>query len=209
VTQGEAASEASAERLQRRRSSRQNAILRAAGAELLGAGYSGASLDRIAEAVFVSKATLYHYFPTKRDLYMSWVNMVHTEATRRLEPIASSGLDPVDRLRALVVEEVLLLTTDFPDYASVFMRGADWPEELSVVIHEHREQHEHIFRTAIADGIEAGVFAVPNATVARHCVQGCLAYIPEWFRGDGELSATEVGEAIATMVLRLLDAHGQ
>jgi AcrR family transcriptional regulator len=203
---GRGSSAASAERLRQRRSTRQTAILRAAGAELLAAGYLGANLDKVAEAVFISKATLYHYFPTKRDLYLAWLDMVHTAATQRIEPIASSDLDPVARLRAMIIEEVSLLTTEFPDYARVFMRGMDWPEDLRGVIQSHRDAHENLFRSAIEAGIASEALSVPDVSVARGCVQGCLAYIPEWYRSDGRLSAVEVGEAIAEMVLRLLGA---
>lgn len=197
-------SDASAERLKQRRSNRQTEILRAAGRELLTAGYSGASLDNIAEAVFVSKATLYHYFPTKQALYLGWLEMVHTAAMGLITP--ASELDDVaaERLRRMVTAEVLVFVSDFPDYARVFLRGMDWPDELSEVIHTHREELEHLFREVISEGIENGEFDVPNATVARHCLQGCLAYIPEWYRPNGSLSPQEVGEVVAIMALRLL-----
>jgi AcrR family transcriptional regulator len=203
------ASRTSAERLESRRSNRQAEILRAAGHELLLAGYSGASLDNVAEAVHVSKATLYHYFPTKQALYLAWVDMVHSAAMSRiLPPSEDEALDPEQRLRAMVKAEVLVFATDFPDYARVFLHGMDWPPELGGVIIEHRTRLEGLFREVIDEGIEQGLFSVSNATVARHCLQGCLAYIPEWFRSDGALSAQQLGDEVAVMVLRLLGARG-
>lgn len=198
----------SAERLERRRSNRQAEILRAAGHELLAASYSGASLDNVAEAVHVSKATLYHYFPTKQALYLAWVEMVHRAAISRIEPPhEDASLDPVQRLRAMVKAEVVVFASDFPDYARVFLRGMDWPPELGEVIKEHRIELERLFREVISDGMEQGCFTVSNPTVARYCLQGCLAYIPEWFRSDGALSAQELGDEIAVMLLRLLGAE--
>src|SRR4051812_29461833 len=97
----------SAERLELRRSSRQTEILRAAGHELLVAGYSGASLDNVAAAVHVSKATLYHYFPTKQALYLAWVDMVHREAIAQIVPPREDpALDPAERLRRMIKAEV-------------------------------------------------------------------------------------------------------
>jgi AcrR family transcriptional regulator len=200
-------SEASAERLKRRRSNRQGEILRAAGRELLNTGYSGASLDNIAEGVFVGKATLYHYFPTKEALYQAWLEMVHKGAMGRIVPAFEGEGKPIDRLHAMVVAEVLVFATDFPDYARVFLRGMDWPDDLGAVIHQHREELEYLFRQVITEGTEQGELDVPNATVARHCVQGCLAYIPEWFHPHGSMTANEVGDAVATMLLRMVGAH--
>jgi AcrR family transcriptional regulator len=197
----------SAERLEKRRTTRQTEILRAAGHELLVAGYSGASLDNVAETVHVSKATLYHYFPTKQALYLAWVEMVHRHAISRIEPPHDDlSLDPVQRLREMIKAEVVVFASDFPDYARVFLRGMDWPPELGEVIKGHRIQLERLFREVISAGVEEGRFTVSNPTVARHCLQGCLAYIPEWFRSDGELSARELGDEIAAMLLRLLGA---
>jgi AcrR family transcriptional regulator len=199
---------ASAERLEKRRSSRQTEILRAAGHELLIAGYSGASLDSVAETVHVSKATLYHYFPTKQALYLAWVEMVHRAAIARIRPShEDASLDPVGRLRAMVKAEAVVFADDFPDYARVFLRGMDWPAELGEVIKGHRIELERLFGEVISEGMEQGCFAVSNPTVARYCLQGCLAYIPEWFRPDGALSAEELGEEIAVMLLRLLGAQ--
>lgn len=202
------ATSSAAERLELRRSSRQTEILKAAGLELLSAGYSGASLENVAETVHVSKATLYHYFPTKQALYLAWVEMVHRGAIARIVPAhEDAARDPVERLRAMVKAEVIVFANDFPDYARVFLRGMDWPPELGEVIKGHRIQLEGLFRDVISDGVERGSFTVSSPTVARYCLQGCLAYIPEWFRGDGELSAQELGDEIAVMILRLLGAR--
>ncbi|MFN8217097.1 MAG: TetR family transcriptional regulator [Solirubrobacterales bacterium] len=198
----------SAERLEARRSSRRAEILRAAGHELLVAGYSGAALDDVAAAVHVSKATLYHYFPTKQALYLAWVKMVHRSAIARIEPAHEDpALDPAQRLAAMVKAQVVVFASDFPDYARVFLRGMDWPPELGEVIRGHRIQLERLFGEVIADGIERGQFTVSDPTVARFCLQGCLAYIPEWFHADGPLSAQQLGDEIAVMSLRLLGAE--
>jgi AcrR family transcriptional regulator len=197
-------SEASEERLRRRRSSRQEEILRAAGRELLKAGYSGASLDNIAEAVHVSKGTLYHYFPTKEALYEAWMEMVHKGAMARILPAFELDASPVERLREMIVAEALIFTADLPDYARVFLRGMDWPRDLNVIIREQQAELGDLFRQVIAEGVEAGDLKVANETVARHCVQGCLAYIPEWFRPEGSLNPREVSDAVAAMVMGLL-----
>ena len=194
----------SAERLARRRDAKRYAILRAAGHELANSGYTAVSLDKIADAVNVSKAALYHYFPTKQDLYLEWLNMVHTAAKEAVHGVANGLGTPEQRLRLMIEREVLLLTTDFPDYARLFMRGMDWPDELSIVVHQHREEHENVFRQVLQEGIQAGVFDVPNDTIARHCIQGCLAYIPEWYNVGGPITPEAAGEAFATMCIRMV-----
>ncbi|MEM1352416.1 MAG: TetR/AcrR family transcriptional regulator [Pseudomonadota bacterium] len=64
-------------------------------------GFEGASVDEIAKAAGVSKATLYSYFPDKRLLFME-------VATRECQRQAQSALDNIDM--ALAPREVLTQT---------------------------------------------------------------------------------------------------
>jgi hypothetical protein len=106
----------------------------------------------------------------------------------------------------MVVREVLLFTSEFPNHAGLFMRAMDWTDDLRDVIHSHREEHESLFRNVIAEGVRAGAFHVPNEVVARFCVQGSLVYISEWYHPEGDIAPTELGEMVADTVLQTLGA---
>lgn len=189
-------------RLELRREARKQVILRAAGAELARAGYSRASLDDIAEHVHVTKATLYHYFANKEELYQAWMDDVTSQVNARLSEAVSDGTAK-ERLRQLAEAEVLILTTDFPDYARLFMAGVDWPESFQKKIRELRRTHEANFRQVIDDGVANGEFNAADETVARYCLQGALAYVPEWYRSGGRLSAEELAASVADTVVRI------
>jgi AcrR family transcriptional regulator len=190
-------------RLERRREVRRQTILRAAGAELADSGFNRSSLENIAERVHVTKATLYHYFDSKEALYQAWMQAVTAEVQGRLEPIANSGELPADRLRQLIREEVVLLTTDFPEYARLFTRGADWPDSFQDEIRTLRRAHEQLFRDVVADGIESGEFDVTDETVSRYCLQGVLVYLSEWYRLGGRLDPATLAEVVADTAMRL------
>ena len=76
-------------------------------------GYEGASVDDIARAAGVSKATLYSYFPDKQLLFME---MAKTECCRQAD-FAIESIDqtrPVaEVLRAAATQMVAFLTSDF------------------------------------------------------------------------------------------------
>ncbi len=190
-------------RLELRRDARKQAILRAAGAELARAGFSRASLDDIAEHVHVTKATLYHYFENKEALYQAWMNQVSAEVTERFETVLSTSGKPSERLWKLTNIEVLLLTTEFPDYARLFMAGLDWPDAFQEQIRELRRKHENYFRSVIDEGVAQGEFEVVDETAARYCLQGALAYVPEWYLSGGRLSPEDFAARVADTVLRM------
>jgi len=66
-------------------------------------GYSGLGMRRIASELGVSKSALYHYFPTKRDLFIACTAVVTQdleEQTRQLESFNNDATDEV-RIAAL------------------------------------------------------------------------------------------------------------
>ncbi|KAA8614178.1 TetR/AcrR family transcriptional regulator [Salipiger aestuarii] len=65
-----------------RRGSKYEQVLRGAGEVFLRDGFEGASVDNIARAAGVSKATLYSYFPGKRLLFME---MARQQCARRAD----------------------------------------------------------------------------------------------------------------------------
>jgi AcrR family transcriptional regulator len=195
--------EESGSRLERRRDAKKQAILRAAGAELAESGFGRASLDDIAERVYITKATLYHYFPNKEALYHAWMDLVSAEVADRVEPIVRSDASARERLAKLAYNEVLLLTTELPDYARIFTGGVDWPDAFQDRIRELRSAHERPFRDVIQSGIESGEFEVEDPAVARYCLQGALVYVLEWYHKDGRLTPEDLAHQVSATVLRL------
>jgi AcrR family transcriptional regulator len=89
-------------------------------------GYSGLGLRAIAEALGLSKSALYHYFPTKRDLFLACTAQVVAPPEAPLPPGDSAAnrlMAWAEELRPVFGAELALLF----DY----LRGMD-PEEVAV-----------------------------------------------------------------------------
>jgi AcrR family transcriptional regulator len=61
--------------------------------------YDEVSIDDLARAAKISKGLLYHYFPTKRDLYVAALRVIAAELVERVRAIPRD-LPPADRVRA-------------------------------------------------------------------------------------------------------------
>ena len=61
--------------------------------------YDEVSIDDLARIAGISKGLLYHYFPTKRDLYVAGLREIADELVERVAAIPND-LAPVDRVRA-------------------------------------------------------------------------------------------------------------
>ena len=69
----------------RRKSPKRAAVIDAATEEFLTYGFTGTSMDRIAEAANVSKRTVYDHFPSKEDLFQA----ISNEILKRIEDMPS------------------------------------------------------------------------------------------------------------------------
>ncbi|WP_171125690.1 MULTISPECIES: TetR/AcrR family transcriptional regulator [unclassified Ruegeria] len=82
-------------------------VVRGAREVFMADGFEGASVDDIARAAGVSKATLYSYFPDKRLLFME---VAHTECSRMAENVLSM-IDDSKPVREVLTVAATQLTT--------------------------------------------------------------------------------------------------
>lgn len=77
--------------------SRRHEILLVSAAEFIRSGYAGTSMSKIARALGMQKASLYHHFPGKEELFVACIDEAFAGTHLRLEAIAS---DPNLSIRA-------------------------------------------------------------------------------------------------------------
>lgn len=118
--------QAEAARVARRERRRENAreeILEAARAILLERGISGATLEAVAQAVGMSKATLYYYFPSKEALFFE----VMFGAIQRQANAVHGAVEKTDTgseaLAAVIRESVAAFAPRMDDFRLAFLHG--------------------------------------------------------------------------------------
>jgi AcrR family transcriptional regulator len=147
--------------------------------------YDEISMSQIAREAGISKALLYHYFPSKRDYFVATLAGGAEELRALVEP--DPDLPPVQAL-ATAVDAYLTWIDDNADaYAKLFRSAGAVPEV--------RELVEGV-RTATADRILEGLGATDNPR-ARTAVRGWL-----WFMDGACL------DWIAHRDLERADLHG-
>lgn len=190
-------------RADRRRAKRIDDILRTATGLLAERGYAATSLDEIAELLDLSKASLYHYFPSKQDLILACLDRVGGETNRRLREVAASALSPRDRLRAAVRAQVLVLTRDQPAGAALYLRDVGLPQAAQARLRTFVEQHDRLFRAIIDEGVRAGELHVADPAVARLLMHGAINFIPSWYQQSRRMSPERLADVVAGALLQL------
>jgi AcrR family transcriptional regulator len=201
-----AKSRAASGRVARRRDRRKAEIVRTATEILSASGYQGMSLEEVAEKTDIAKATLYHYFSSKDDLVAAALEALTEEVLRRLaaRQAAAGDAPATETLRALVDEQVLILTETAPEVAAVFSWPRQWPESFDAPMKDMRRRHDAVFRRVVERGVASGEFTCGDVGIAMQCLHGILNQSAVWIRphvhaGDRE----SVRRGVVDCALRL------
>lgn len=200
---GVASSPAMAERLPKSVRTRQR-ILDAAAKAFRQHGYS-ARLSDIAEAAGIQTGSLYYHF-TSREGLVAEVMRLGVEASWAHVRAAVDALPdtatPLDRL-AVAIRTHTMAMLELSDYASAEARilGQVHPDTLAA----HRRDQERygrywrgLFEAARAAGqVDPGV----DLFVARMLALGAMNWTPEWFDPARGVSAEELADQAAALVL--------
>src|SRR5438105_12037232 len=71
-------------------------------------GYHATSMQDLANAVTLNKATLYHYFPSKEAILLRIHEDIRNELAFRMEEIIASALPAVEKLRRAIQHHIAI-----------------------------------------------------------------------------------------------------
>jgi AcrR family transcriptional regulator len=166
-------------------------------------GYDRTSVQEIVEAAGVTKGALYHYFGSKDDLLHEIYGRVLRLQTQRLAAIAATPDRKVaDRLHEAAADVVVTSIANLDD-TKIFFRSMHQlsPEKQKAVRAERRRYHER-FRALVEEGRREGVFRadlVPDLVVDFFF--GSVHHLGTWYREGGPLTARQVAEQFADLLL--------
>jgi AcrR family transcriptional regulator len=181
------------------------ALLDAASAQFAERGYAASSIRDIAAAAGVSLSALYHYYPGKDALLAALLREGmdnYLEMCR--EALAEAGHDPARRLAAVVGATVRYRAQR--SIASLMTMNE--ARALRTQDRELFRGRERVatdqFRSAIDDGITAGVFTTPYPDDARRMIIAACNAVAEWYRPDGPVPLDALIERYVTLAYTLL-----
>jgi AcrR family transcriptional regulator len=188
-------------RVARKRQRRISEILRVAAEVLSEKGYYNTSLEEIADRLDLAKASLYHYFDSKESLLTACLGTVAEESITRLTAIASGAGSTQERLRGLIIEQLRIITVEYPELARLFLAHLEWPASVRERIRDWHTRHDAIIKGVIEEGVKSGELGDIDISVVRHNLTGALNFVPFWFHPEGRFSDRDAFEAVADSVL--------
>jgi len=167
-------------------------------------GYHGTSVRQLADAVGMEAASLYHHFPSKQKLLADIFDRIMKELLEGQEQALAHDVGHEQRLRNFVRFHVLY-HIDRQDEAFVShseLRSLSTASRKR--INAKRDHYEHTLRSFLAGGVEAGEFEIHDVPMMTIAILTMCSGVSDWFTGRGRLSADEVADEYAGIVLGLV-----
>lgn len=169
------------------------ATILAAAAKLFAAhGFEGASLNDVAQAVGVTKAAVYHYFPTKKDIFDEMMVDLLERQYAAVGAEVSISESPPEKLKAFMRAHAEFLETNHAAFV-VMLHGFGgieknhWTEQQLAL----RDRYEKLLRTLLTDGKASGAFAIDDVATAARAVLSLMNWMVRWFRPEGKTRAAD------------------
>lgn len=158
-------------------------------------GYGETSMDKIAEAVGIRKASLYYYFPSKDRLLIE----MHDEMLELITSAHEARVASAETAEAQVVgmmTDIVSLQETHPGSLRVFFEHyRELPEPERSEIIARRGRYGDFMRQALDAGVRSGEFAPMDTRLTSFALLGMANWSYQWFKPGGGRTAVDVASA--------------
>jgi TetR/AcrR family transcriptional regulator, cholesterol catabolism regulator len=196
-------------KLERNRENKEDFILKEAAKLFRHKGYGTTTMDEIADAVGLTKATIYHYFEGKEEIQHKIAKPALEMGVDLLRKIVESDRTPKEKFVKAVHNHFELMDQYYPNFFGIS------DQDLNCVSSQMREeifrlmyQYEQLWREIIIQGVSAGQFrADQNTKLTSYAILGMFNWTLKWYRKGGALSTAQIAEQNISLISRGLDVN--
>jgi AcrR family transcriptional regulator len=176
-------------------------ILLAAAQIIRRKGFHAASMQDIADAVGLQKASLYHHVRSKQEILLALLDRALDLLIQDLEAIVGQDGPAPDKLRQAVRAYMLRLTQEI-DLASVLLlEYRSLNPDQRARHNRRRDRYEELWRTILRQGAARGDFRTIDEFVGSAALLGIQNWSVTWYRRGGRLSPSELADQFADLML--------
>lgn len=163
--------------------------------------YDEVSIDDLARIAGISKGLLYHYFPTKRDLYVAGLREIADALVEAVIHV-SEELSPIDRVRHGVDAYLEHVSRHSHAFVALMRGGIGSDPEVAAVVESVRTR---LFESLLAGSPVASLLA--GDARFELAIRGWIGFVEaasiDWC-ADPRLSAVELRELLTTVLFEIL-----
>ncbi len=176
-------------------------ILEAAAQVFRQKGFHGASMQDIAEAVNLQKASLYHHVSSKQEILLALLDRALELLFERISAISLQDL-PADEKLQVMIRAYLQILTENTDLSAVLLFEHRSLERKQHARHvPNRDKFEALWRNVVEEGVAARLFKCDDPALTTRALLGILNWTLTWYRPDGPLGIDEIASHYSNLLL--------
>lgn len=164
-------------------------------------GFHATSMQDIAQAVNLQKASLYHHISSKQEILVEVLDRALGLLICNMEEVMEGDSPPDEMLRQAIRAYVVTILENRDLSAVLLLEHRSLEAELHTRHVPHRDQFEQLWRDLLKRGIEAGVFETAEPAMTVRALLGAMNWAITWYRPDGPLSPGKIADEFADLFL--------
>jgi AcrR family transcriptional regulator len=176
-------------------------ILEAAAQIFRQKGFHGASMNDIADAVHLRKASLYHHVSSKQEILLGILDQALEMLLTRISIITESN-EPADKKLRLMIREYLQILVENIDLAAVLLfehRSLDRRQHARHV--PNRDKFEALWKDTLAEGVRTKVFECEDPGLTTRALLGIMNWTITWYTPKGDKTIEQVADDYSNLLL--------
>ncbi|MEJ2758719.1 MAG: TetR/AcrR family transcriptional regulator [Anaerolineales bacterium] len=176
-------------------------ILEAAAQIIREKGFHATSMQDIAKAVDLRKASLYHHVNSKQEILVDLLDQALDMLISQIEGVVARSLPPDEKFREAVRSYLIGMAENLDLAAVLLLEHRSLEPEFRERHIPRRDAYEGYWRGIIQEGIDAGIFAEQDVGLSVKAVLGVINWTIMWFNPQGSMSALEIADYSADLLL--------
>jgi AcrR family transcriptional regulator len=173
-------------------------------------GYHATSMQDIADAVQLQKASLYHHVTSKQEILFTILEQALDTLIADMRSVVAADLSPEEKLR-LAMQVYMGRLTDDADLSTVLLlEYRSLEDRLRSRHNARRDRFEGLWRKIVQEGVDKGVFRPVDVPMTAFAIIGVQNWMITWYHEGGRLTTLEIADQFSDLFLRgLMAKEGQ
>jgi len=165
-------------------------------------GFHATSMQDIAEAVNLQKASLYYHISSKQDILVAVLDQAIDLLIERMQEVMALHL-PADKKLQRAMQVYLGSLLEHRDVAAVLLlEHRSLEPELQREHITRRDRFEGLWRDLLQEGVSTQVFHCEHPALTSRALLGVMNWAITWYRPEGPLSGKAIADQFCDLFLR-------
>jgi len=169
-------------------------------------GFSGTTMDAIADSLHATKPFLYGAYAKKIDILVD----IHLSVVQRIldaiETARASSGTATEKLRRVARKLTVMTLENQAAVAIYFREETSIPGRQTRKINDIKGRIDESLSALLSEGVASDEFKVDDIRLTALALVGMISWSYTWYRRDGRLDIDSIGEQMASYALRLAGA---